>query len=116
MNRKLVKLLDANEKENFCNYTAKFSKEDSSDTQSEENNMTDEELTRHYQGLILKLNKLKDEKKKLDESEAKKKFIKTLHEYNELKDTCQVVLGKIAELQNRTITELHDEYGLNPED
>ena len=47
--------------------------------------MNDEELLKTYHELIFKVNKLKDQKAKLENSEVKGKFIKSLHKYNELK-------------------------------
>lgn len=35
-----------------------------------------------------------------------------LHEYNEIKDVTQMVLGCLAHLENVTVTELHRRYNL----
>jgi len=48
-------------------------------------NLNDQELMKVYQGLMFKVNKLKDQKSKLNNSEVKNKYIKALHKYNELK-------------------------------
>lgn len=48
-------------------------------------NLSDDELTKVYQNLIFKSNKLKDQKNKLENTEIKGKYIKALHKYNELK-------------------------------
>ncbi len=42
-----------------------------------------------------------------------KKYIDSLHRYNDVKDVTQSLLGKLAEMTQRTITELHEEFGLD---
>lgn len=39
--------------------------------------------------------------------------IDALHEYNEIKDVGQVLLGKMAEIQRTTTTQLYDQFGLS---
>jgi len=43
---------------------------------------------------------------------AMKEHIDLLHEYNELKDATQGMIGKMANMKDTTITQLHDDYGL----
>ncbi|WVQ66605.1 uncharacterized protein L199_004789 [Kwoniella botswanensis] len=38
--------------------------------------------------------------------------IKLLHEYNEIKDGTQALIGKYAQLTGRTVREIHQEMGL----
>ncbi|OLY83856.1 Biogenesis of lysosome-related organelles complex 1 subunit 2 [Smittium mucronatum] len=45
-----------------------------------------------------------------------KDHIETLHLYNETKDAAQIVLGKLAEMQNKTIKELHADFNISPSD
>lgn len=46
-------------------------------------------------------------------AEARKQdIINLLHEYNEIKDACQDVLGVLANLEQRTIKEMHLLHGL----
>ncbi|XP_052789285.1 DNA repair protein SWI5 homolog isoform X2 [Mya arenaria] len=42
--------------------------------------------------------------------------IEKLHEYNEIKDVGQMVLGRLAGMQGVTTRDLYDQYGLNLED
>ncbi|RKP05496.1 hypothetical protein THASP1DRAFT_26015 [Thamnocephalis sphaerospora] len=43
-------------------------------------------------------------------------FMAQLHDYNELKDMGQMLLGKLAELQGCTIKEMHDQFDLHDQD
>jgi len=43
---------------------------------------------------------------------AEKNKIQLLHEYNDLKDSAQIVIGILAEKEGVTIKELHERYGL----
>ena len=42
--------------------------------------------------------------------------IKLLHEYNDIKDIGQMLLGKYAELQGTTTAEMYHEFGLDLKD
>ncbi|XP_028394683.1 DNA repair protein SWI5 homolog [Dendronephthya gigantea] len=42
--------------------------------------------------------------------------IDKLHEYNEIKDVGQVLLGKIADIEGKTTKMMYEEYGLDIED
>jgi len=75
--------------------------------------MTDEELDKLYKSLLLSFYKVKEKKYSVENSDIKKKKIKKLHEYNEIKDACQTVLGKMARLKGKTISTLHEEYELD---
>ncbi|KAG0013930.1 swi5-like zinc finger protein [Podila clonocystis] len=58
-------------------------------------------------------------KKIRDEGSAKEiidRHIQQLHEYNEIKDVGQVILGKCAELEGTTIKKQYENYGLDPTD
>lgn len=77
--------------------------------------LTDEE--------IIELNSLRESEKELDEELAKlkaelnagtstKDTMDTLHEYNDIKDAAQVILGAIATIQGVTIASLHKQFDL----
>lgn len=44
------------------------------------------------------------------------RYIDALHEYNEVKDAAQTLLGKYAELQQVTVAQAHEKFGLGVED
>lgn len=37
--------------------------------------------------------------------------IDLLHRYNDIKDIAQIVMGRLAELENVTVKSLHEKYG-----
>ena len=41
-----------------------------------------------------------------------KEYMDLLHQYNEIKDTCQIVLGKIAEMEAITLSAVHKKFNL----
>ena len=43
-------------------------------------------------------------------------YIKRLHEYNEMKDVGQLLLGKLAEVQGTTTASLYERFGLDLDD
>ena len=43
-------------------------------------------------------------------------YIDHLHEYNEIKDVGQLLLGKLAEIQGTTTAELYKQFSLNLDD
>ncbi|KAG0277393.1 swi5-like zinc finger protein [Linnemannia exigua] len=49
-------------------------------------------------------------------SEMISKHIEQLHEYNEIKDAGQVILGKCAELEGTTIKKQYENFGLDMDD
>lgn len=76
------------------------------------NNLYDIELSFYEQiskDLSLELNIM-------DVDAETKTFIRKLNKYNESKDICQSLIGKLAELTNSTIKELHEEMGVDFED
>lgn len=50
------------------------------------------------------------------EKEAIKNMIKDLHEYNEIKDLAQILIGKIAQLEGTTTRGLYPKFGLELDD
>lgn len=51
-----------------------------------------------------------------DPQKIVKDHISLLHEYNELKDAAQLVIGKLAAMKQVTVKQLHEDYNLLPED
>jgi len=49
-------------------------------------------------------------------SDAEQEYIKLLHEYNELKDAGVQMLGRLAEVEGTTSTEMYQRYGLKLDD
>ncbi|EDV28126.1 uncharacterized protein TRIADDRAFT_53400 [Trichoplax adhaerens] len=43
-------------------------------------------------------------------------FIDKLHQYNEIKDIGQILLGKLAEVEGVLVKDLYDRFGLDMED
>ena len=43
-------------------------------------------------------------------------YIDHLHQYNEMKDVGQLLLGKLAEVQGTTVSELYKQFDLNLDD
>ncbi len=69
-------------------------------------NLNDQELMKIYQGLVFKVNKLKDQKTKLNNSEVKNKYIKALHKYNELKVKEKIWIYGIINFFHRILVKL----------
>ncbi|KAJ2459036.1 swi5-like zinc finger protein, partial [Coemansia sp. RSA 2322] len=44
---------------------------------------------------------------------ATNEHIDRLHRYNDIKDAGQVLFGKLAELQGKTVKEVYEEYGVD---
>ncbi|KZT62009.1 Swi5-domain-containing protein [Calocera cornea HHB12733] len=51
-----------------------------------------------------------------DPNEAVKEHIRILHEYNELKDATQLMIGRLANMKDITIRQTHEDYGLTSDD
>lgn len=45
-----------------------------------------------------------------------KVYMDKLHRYNETKDTTQDLLGRLATRERTTVKELHERFGLDPDD
>ena len=60
---------------------------------------------------ILELNR----KIEMNEKNSKESLNK-VHEYNDIKDIGQMLLGKLGQLENKTIMELYDEYNIDLND
>lgn len=99
-----------NLQENSSNYSTAKDESDSSDEdeQSEE--------VKEYNDLLRREIELKEELEKLKGKVAKAnssdEIMKLLHDYNDIKDATQIILGCIARLNGVTVTSLHEEYNL----
>ena len=51
-----------------------------------------------------------------DKDESLQLYISKLHEYNEIKDTGIVLIGKLAEVESLTTIDLYEAFGLQVED
>ena len=57
-----------------------------------------------------------DELSKEYSEDEYQQYIDDLHEYNEVKDTAQILLGKLAEVRCTTVSELYKQFDLNLDD
>lgn len=46
------------------------------------------------------------------ENERKKEIMDLLHEYNEIKDGTQIIIGALANVDNITIKSLHEKFNM----
>lgn len=51
-----------------------------------------------------------------DQAVLKKLRIQKLHDYNEIKDLCQFLLGRLALIHETTVAELYPRFGLDRDD
>lgn len=70
----------------------------------------DQDLYVLNESLTIELQKLKKKKKEKDE------IMKALHQYNDIKDATQLVLGRLAILEGVTVAEIHQNYDLHDSD
>jgi len=73
---------------------------------------TIEELKAEVAGLTTENNRLEKERK----SDPETLYIKSLHEYNELKDAGVALMGRLAELEESTVKEMYKRFGLELDD
>ncbi|KAJ5927940.1 hypothetical protein N7466_006896 [Penicillium verhagenii] len=59
-----------------------------------------------------------EDKAKLRDDPAKtvKRHVRLLHEYNDIKDAAQGLMGLIADSKGIRVAEVHEEYGVNEKD
>lgn len=72
-----------------------------------------EQLQKKLDAINREIEELKSQGLKEEELQT---HIDKLHEYNEIKDVGQVVLGRLANLEGIRTKDLYDRYGLNLED
>ncbi|PFX25679.1 DNA repair protein SWI5 homolog [Stylophora pistillata] len=76
-------------------------------------------LVKEIETLKAKLEILDNEIKDLSEEYSEKELqqqIQMLHEYNEIKDVGQLLLGKLAEIDGTTTRAMYQEFGLDTDD
>ncbi|RDD38712.1 DNA repair protein SWI5-like protein [Trichoplax sp. H2] len=76
-------------------------------------------LLKQYNDLQARLVSLDNDIAKLDthyNEEDLALFIDKLHQYNEIKDIGQILLGKLAEVEGVLVKDLYDRFGLDMED
>jgi hypothetical protein len=78
-------------------------------------NEENKEINKERNELIKRINYLKIEIEKKNKENQRKKC-KLLHQYNDLKDIAQEILGRIAVKKNITVKELYKEYDINEND
>ena len=72
--------------------------------------------------LLEELRGWEEAEKDLDDEIARSKkngddvHIEKLHEYNDLKDACQAVFGRLAELEEVTVSDIYKRYDVNVDD
>lgn len=78
-----------------------------------------EVLAEEVEKLREKLEKVEEERSTLEENYSEEELqghIDKLHEYNEVKDMGQLLLGKLAEIEGTTTTALYEQFGLELDD
>ncbi|KIM48707.1 hypothetical protein M413DRAFT_437885 [Hebeloma cylindrosporum] len=51
-----------------------------------------------------------------DPEKIVKRHIELLHKYNEAKDATQILIGRLANIKQTTIRQIHEEYDLKDDD
>ncbi|XP_017886370.1 DNA repair protein SWI5 homolog [Ceratina calcarata] len=91
-----------------------------SDGNVKENPLLTEEETREYFRLVeqekILDRQLSDWKAQEAEVRSTQETMSLLHEYNDIKDITQMVLGAIAMINKSTIKDLHEQYDLPVQD
>ncbi|RXG61891.1 DNA repair protein SWI5-like protein [Armadillidium vulgare] len=80
-----------------------------------EENLKDELESLETKEALLDKQILELEKEGIVKSEIQE-FIDNLHKYNEIKDSAQIVMGRLAELHGITLKEIHLKFGAPTED
>ncbi|KAJ8501645.1 hypothetical protein ONZ45_g12062 [Pleurotus djamor] len=52
----------------------------------------------------------------VDAEEIVKRHIRLLHDYNEAKDAAQILIGRLANMRETTVRQIHEEMGLETTD
>jgi len=69
-----------------------------------------------YQSIKAEVEALEEEMKDVDCDKMVKDHIKALNQYNERKDACLVLIGKLTTLEQTTSSEIYKKLDLTPED
>ena len=59
--------------------------------------------------------KLSKEIQELEDNVDRQKLLNELHRYNEIKDSAQIIIGSLANVQGFTVAKLHSDLGLDSE-
>ncbi|KAG8900270.1 hypothetical protein FRC01_010196 [Tulasnella sp. 417] len=76
----------------------------------------DKYSTKDVKSLQEEIRALENALGKEDPKKIVSQHIRLLHDYNEAKDKAQALIGRIAALKGVSIKQLHEDYGLDPED
>lgn len=63
-----------------------------------------------------RLRKVLAEYPQTTDEQRKKEIMDLLHQYNEIKDGTQIIIGALANVENTTIKSLHERYNLPMDD
>jgi len=89
-------------------------------TVKEKSEVTVPDLKKELETLQAKQKQIETDVKELEACGYKESELQThiekLHEYNEIKDVGQMVLGRIASIKGVQTKDLYEEYGLNLDD
>ena len=98
---------------------SKCSKEQFNNQSTDPNSSSAAQLLNEIDKLKLKLTQTNEAVSLLSQNYSKDELdlhIRKLHEYNEIKDVGQILLGKIAETKGVTTSNLYEQYGLTLND
>jgi len=104
----------------FGDVTARLRGSERESNDAPENDEDDEDLKRER--LLEELQSWEEAEKELDEDLARSNkgrndsHIDKLHEYNDLKDACQAVFGRLAELDQVTVSDIYKRYDVDIND
>merc|ERR1712087_337996 len=96
--------------------------DDSDESTDRNDGKQEEEEEERRDRLLRELSGWEEAEKNLDEeiTQSKKSrddvHIEKLHEYNDLKDACQTVFGRLAELEEVTVSDIYKRYDVNVDD
>ncbi|XP_015927314.1 DNA repair protein SWI5 homolog isoform X2 [Parasteatoda tepidariorum] len=86
----------------------------------ENENISLEELKKSTLEMWQKSEDMKQEIAKLENEgcseDQYKWYIDKLHEYNEVKDAAQIVMGQIAIIEETTVKKIHEQFGMTEND
>ena len=97
-------------------------KEERNDKTQQNDKYQDYDDEQRRERLLQELHSWEEAEKDLDEEikQSKKSrddvHIEKLHEYNDLKDACQTVFGRLAELEELTVGDIYKRYDVNVDD
>lgn len=111
MNKKLLRRIKTNDNSIYFLFQPPFSQV----TQKRKLSL-EKEKENKISALEEENKRLQEELGLIDHGMMYNEYIELLHEYNELKDVVQALLGRLAMVRNMTTRELYPEFDLNPKD